>query len=130
MTICSDQEKALAATLACEKCSDFVLGKHTVLETNHKALVPILGIKDLDQLSPRILRFRLHLHLNRFNIDIMHVPGKELYSANSLSRFPVHCGISVDTTELQELAELCVTCVILHFPACSQRLDSYPKSTV
>ena len=88
--------------------------------------MPLLGIKNLDQLPPRILRFRLCL--DRFSFDIIHVPGKELYTADTLSRVPVHCEISVDTTELQELAELCVAHVISHLPAGSQRLDSYQKA--
>ena len=33
-----------------------------------------------------------------------------------------------DTTELQELAELCVAHIISHLPAGSQRLDSYTKA--
>ena len=64
------KKKALAATWACEKFSDFVLGKHTVLETDHKLLVPLLRIKDLDQLPPRILRF--HIRQDRFSFDIIH----------------------------------------------------------
>ena len=88
--------------------------------------MPLLGIKDLDQLPPSILRFRLCL--DRFSFDIIHVPGKELYTADTLSRVPVHCEISVDTTELQELAELCVAHVISHLPAGSQRLDYYRKA--
>ena len=87
---------------------------------------PLLGIKDLDQVPPRILRFCLRL--DRFSFDIIHVAGKELYTADTLSRVPVHCEISVDTTELQELAELCVAHVISHLPAGSQRLDSYRKA--
>ena len=120
------EKEALAATWACEKFSDFVLGKHIVLETDHKPLVALLGIKDLDQLQPRILRFCLRL--NRFSSDIIHVLVKEPYTANTLSRVPVHYEISVDTTELQELAELCVAHVISHLPAGSQRLDYYRKA--
>ena len=105
------EKEALAATWACEKFSDFVLGKHIILETDHKPLVPLLGIKDLDQLPPRILRFRPRL--DRFSFDIIHVPGKELYTADTLSRVPVHCEISVDTTELQETSRtMCSTCYL------------------
>ena len=77
------EKEALATTWACEKFSDFVLGKHIVLDTDHKPFVPLLGIKDLDQLPPRIVRFRLRL--DRFSFDITHIPGKELYTADTLS---------------------------------------------
>ena len=111
------EKEALAAIWACEKFSDFVLGKHIVLETGHKPLVLLLRIKDLNQLLPRILRFCLRL--DRFSFDIIHIPGKELYTAGTLSD---------NITELQELAELCVAHVISHLPAGSQRLESYRRA--
>ena len=120
------KKEALAATWACEKFSDFILGKNISLETDHKPLIPLLGNKNLDQLPPRILRFRLRL--DRFSFDIQHVPGKELYTADTLSRAPVQCKISVDSVELQELAELCVAHVISHLPAGSKRIDSYREA--
>ena len=52
------EKEALATTWACEK---FVLGMHFTIETDHKPLVPLLGEKNLDNLPPRILRFRLRL---------------------------------------------------------------------
>ena len=81
------EKEALVPTWACEKFSDFVLGKHILLETDHKPLVPLLGVKDLHCLLPCILRFRLRLY--RFSFDITHVPGKELYTADTLSRAPL-----------------------------------------
>ena len=40
----------------------------------HKPLVPILGMKSLDSLHPRVLRFRLRLA--RFQYSIHHSPGR------------------------------------------------------
>ncbi len=84
------EKEALASTWACEKFSDFILGKHIDLETDHKPLVPLLGSKNLDSLPPRILRFRLRL--DRFDYTISHIPGKQLHIADTLSRAgtPVH----------------------------------------
>ena len=90
-------KEALAASWACKEFSDFVLGKHILIETDLKPLVPLLGVKDLDQLPPRILRFRLHL--DRFSYDIRHVPGKELYTADTLSRAPVTNQVQTDNTQ-------------------------------
>lgn len=80
------EKEALAVTWASEKFSEYVLGKHYQLETDHKPLVPLLQDKRLDSLPPRILRFRLRL--DRFDYTIYHVPGKELYAADTLSRAP------------------------------------------
>ena len=80
------EKEALALTWACDKFSCYILGKHVVLETDHKPLVPILSYKHLDNLPPRVLRFRLRLM--RFDYDVVHVPGKYLYTADMLSRSP------------------------------------------
>ena len=77
------EKEALASTWACEKFSMYVLGKEITIETDHKPLVLLLGAKYLDSLLPRILRFRLRL--TRFDYSMEHVPGKQLYTANTLS---------------------------------------------
>ena len=77
------EKEALAYTWACEKFSTYILG---TIETDHKPLVPLLGTKQLHSLLPRILRFRLRL--DRFNYQSVHVPGKHLHTADTLSRAP------------------------------------------
>ena len=118
------EKEALATTWACEKFADFVVGKHIEIETDHKPLVPLLGAKHLDCLPPRILRFRLRL--DRFSYDINHVPGKELYTADTLSRAPLPATSSENMQE--ELAELCMEAIISHLPASNQRLETYRQA--
>ena len=48
------EKEALVLTWACEKFSEYVLGKPIQLETDHKPLVPLLGKKSLDSLPPRV----------------------------------------------------------------------------
>ena len=81
------EKEALAATWACERLSSYLLGLKFRLETDHKPLVPLLSTKALDELPPRVLRFRLRLL--RFTFDIVHLPGKHLITADTLSRAPV-----------------------------------------
>ena len=66
------EKKALATTWACDKFKDFLIGKHFCIETDHKPLVPLLSSKYLDNLPPRILRFRLRLM--RFSYTVTRVP--------------------------------------------------------
>ena len=79
------EKECLAFTLMCERSSDYILGKPLIGETDHKLLVPLLMKYALEQVPPRIQRFRMRLM--RFNIQEMnHVPGKEMYMSDMLSR--------------------------------------------
>ena len=48
------EKEALACTWAADKFSDYLLGKHIMMETDHKPLVSLLGNKNLDNLPPRV----------------------------------------------------------------------------
>ena len=116
------EKEALAITWACEKFSEYILGKQILIETDHKPLVPLLSSKHLDDLPPRVLRFRLRLM--RFAFSIVHVPGKYMYTADALSRAPT--GVPVDNcTAFQKEVEGHIAAVTEILPATKQQLDKY-----
>ena len=79
------EKEALALTWACERFSDYIVGKSIVAETDHKPLVPLLTTRTLDDIPPRVQRLRMRLMRFQFK-EVNHVPGKELYIADALSR--------------------------------------------
>ena len=116
------EQEALAITWACEKFSEYILGKQILIETDHKPLVPLLSSKHLDDLPPRVLPFRLRLM--RFAFSIVHVPGKYIYTADALSRAPT--GIPVDSCiEFQKEVESHIAAVTETLPATKQQHDKY-----
>jgi len=118
------EKEALAVTWACEKFSDYILGRSFHIESDHKPLIPILSTKHLDQLPPRVLRFRLRLA--KFDYSIEHVPGKLLYTADALSRAPMS-DADDDVPQSQEEVEVFIDAVVSSLPASAQRLQMYHK---
>ena len=74
---------------------------------------------------PRILRFRLRLA--RFDYTVQHVPGKLLYTADTLSRAPLDTE-DEETTEFPAEVEAFVDCVIQSLPATSRQLENYRRA--
>ena len=79
------EKEALALTWACEQFSNYIVGKSTVTETDHKPLAPLLTTSTLDEVPPRLQRLRMHLMHFHFK-EVNHVPGKEMYITDALSR--------------------------------------------
>lgn len=63
------EKEALAITWACERFSDFLIGIEFYIETDHKALVPLLGSKNLDELPPRVQRLKMRLMRYTYTIS-------------------------------------------------------------
>ena len=113
---------ALVVTWSCEKFSDYVLGLTFAIETDHKPLVSLLNEKCL---NARVLRFRLRLA--RFDYVVSHVPGKQLYTADTLSRAP--SSAAEEPMKLQAVTEAYVKEVaISSLPASSKTLDMYHRA--
>uniref|UniRef100_A0A1X7UPT1 Reverse transcriptase RNase H-like domain-containing protein n=1 Tax=Amphimedon queenslandica TaxID=400682 RepID=A0A1X7UPT1_AMPQE len=51
------EKEALASTWACEKLCKYILGLKFTIETDHRPLVALVGYKEFNQLTPRVLQF-------------------------------------------------------------------------
>ena len=119
------EREALATTWAYEKFAEYILGMKITIETDHKPLVPLFSTKRLDQMPPRILRFRLRL--NRFNFRIHHTPGKDLHLADTLSRAPTSTP-GVNSVAFTQEIESFLEPVIAALPASPDRLQQYREA--
>ncbi len=123
------EKESLAATWACEKFNTYLLGLSFTIETNHKPLVPpLLNSKGLSTLPPRIIRFRLRLSC--FTYAVVYVPGKLLYTADTLSRsLSPQTNSSVDiVNESCLLVQEFVSSVIAGLPVSQFKLDEYRQA--
>ena len=110
------EKEALALTWACERFADYVVGLRFHIYTDHKPLVPLLGSKRLEELPLRVQRFRMRLM--RYDFSISHVPGKELITADALSRAPVSAGVN----DLDEEVSAYISFIVNSLPATEKRL--------
>ena len=115
------EKEALVLTCACERSWEYITGKSIYVETDHKPLVPLLGMHSLDQLPPRIQRFRMRLMRFHFK-EISHVPGKKMYIADALSRLQPQHADSQPTIADDEMTAH-VASVITGLPASDMRLQ-------
>lgn len=114
------EKEALALTYACERFQEYLIGKPFHLHTDHKPLVPIFSTKSLEELPLRVQRFRLRLL--RFQFTISHIPGKELSTADTLSRAPLQ-NLTAADTQLQEDCDAYVALHIASIPATESKLN-------
>lgn len=96
------EKEALAATWACMKFMDYVLGKQFLLEADHRPLVPLLSSTNLTKLPPRIVRF--HLCMMWYAPEVTHVQGNKQVIADSVSWAPPE---EPSDAELEEVESFC-----------------------
>ena len=92
------------------------MGKCFHVETDHKPLVPLFRSKNLSELPPRIQHLRMQLM--RFDFSISYVPGKDIITADTLSRAPLNqCS---DSDQLEEDVNFYVNFVYSSLPVSEQ----------
>ena len=74
----------MAIVFACEKFEQFIYGRDKVtVHTDHKPLIPIFQ-KPIHSAPKRLQR--MLLRLQKYELDVYHIPGKDMLIADCLSR--------------------------------------------
>ena len=96
------EKEALALTWACEQCTDYIVSKSIIAETDHKPLVRLLTKRTQNDVPPQIQRLRMRLMRFHFK-EVIHVRGKEMYVADAISRIQITSSECESTRKDQEI---------------------------
>ena len=108
------EKELLAVVFGVERFHQYIYAKELALETDHRPLVSIIS-KPLDKAPARLQR--MLLKLQRYHINLQYKPGKELFTADTLSR--AHLPNAGD--EDQDLV-LCVHQAVMRLPVSDKKL--------
>ena len=118
------EKEALGVTWACERFQDYLTGLTFHIETDHKPLVPLLSTKNLDEMPLRVQRFRMRLM--RYQYIISHVAGKDLCTADTLSRAPTS-DVDKQFNHFQQEITSYVNLIVDQLPATKTRMQEIRK---
>ena len=112
-------------TWACEKFAQYVTGMDFTVETDHKPLVSLLISKDLSQMPPRILRFRMRIM--RLSPKIEYVQGKYQVTIDALSRAPIGSPDADEVMFVEDVEDF-TTETLKFIPASMQKLKEISEA--
>ena len=112
-------EKEMAAiAFGAERFHQYLFGKEVLVETDHKPLEAICK-KPLTTAPPRLQRFLLQVQ--KYDLKVVHKPGKEMFISDALSRAYLPESESESTTEKE--AEIEVAMLISNLPMSQKKIE-------
>ena len=121
------EKELLSIAFACDRFHQFIYGSTFISETDHKPLVNIFK-KSLCDCPLRVQR--LLLRLQRYDMEVVYVPGKLLVTADTLSRAVENIKPTNKSDEcLEKDIDMYVNAVINTMPFSDKRLNEVREKT-
>ena len=118
------EKELLAIVYGCEKFNQYIYGRNVVIESDHKPLENIMR-KPLAETPPRIQR--LPIRLQKYSINVVYVPGKQLIIADTLSRS--HLNTLPDHDNINEDIEVMIHTMITNLPVSHDKINILKMDT-
>ena len=119
------EKELLAIAFGCARCHQYIYGAKVQVETDHKSLIPLFK-KPLADCPLRVQK--LLMRLQRYDLDVSYVPGKQLVLPDTLSRATENTKFSEDKDLVQDI-KLYVDTVIRYLPFSDDRLTEVKDAT-
>ena len=116
------EKELLAIVFACQKFHQYIYGFHTIIQSDHKPLESIMQ-KSLHKASPRLQR--MLLKLQKYDLTVTYVKGKDLHVADTLSRAYLTTPEDNDTEDL----DFAVHAMIQNLPVSDAKLSQLQIAT-
>lgn len=117
------EKELLAIVFACHKFHQYIYGFHTKIHSDHKPLESIIQ-KPLHKASPRLQR--MLLKLQKYDLTITYVKGKDLYVADTLSR--AYMSSPSQDNDMEDL-DFAVHAMIQNLPVSDAKLSQLKTAT-
>jgi RNase H-like domain found in reverse transcriptase/Integrase zinc binding domain len=115
------EKEMLGICYGVQKFHQYIYGRRTQVQTDHKPLIAIVT-KNINQISPRLQR--MQLRLLKYDLEVVYLPGKLMYMADTLSRAYLPYSVR-DDPELNVV----VHSISKHLPMSDQRRAEFQAET-
>jgi hypothetical protein len=116
------EKELYAIVFGCERFHQYIYGHHNVLvQSDHKPLETIMK-KPLASAPPRLQR--MLLRLQKYSIKVVHVPGKQIPVADTLSRK----SLPPEPRDATEDLDAQIHSIINNLPVSDQKMDLLRKN--